>query len=164
MTEFSVFAWNTDEEYVDGSCGFVAPNVEIKIIDVNTGENLSANIDGELCVRGPTLFSGYLKNENATKEAIDSKGWFHSGDVGHYDDTGRLFITDRVKELIKYGMSSVAPVEVEQFLLKNIAVQDVVVVGVQQQIGVQLPRAYVKIRSGYTLTSDELKKYVKGIV
>ena len=88
------------DQIVPGSCGVVIPNTELKIVDVSTGENLPAGKSGELCVRGPQIMPGYLDNKKATKETIKN-GWLHSGDIAHYDENGNIFISDRLKELIK---------------------------------------------------------------
>ncbi|CAG2172992.1 unnamed protein product [Oppiella nova] len=147
-------------QYIAGNLGRPAKNTQMKIRDLTTGESLGPNIDGEICVRGPKLFSGYLNNPLATKEAIDSEGWLRTGDMGHYDEKHRFFITDRLKELIKFGTKQVSPTEVEQFLLTHKCVAEVAVVGVRHETQSQWVRAYVKVRDGMTVTEEELKKYV----
>ena len=87
-------------QIVEGSCGVPVPNTEMKIVDVSTGENLPAHKTGELCIRGPQVMPGYLDNEKATEETI-KKGWLHTGDIAHFDEDGNIFISDRLKELIK---------------------------------------------------------------
>lgn len=72
----------------------------MKIIDLSTGEALPMKEPGEVCFRGPNCFAGYLNNQKSTQETIDKEGWYHSGDVGYYDEAGNLFITDRIKEVI----------------------------------------------------------------
>jgi len=143
-----------------GCVGSVSANTELKIVDLNSGKSLGPNIDGEIYVRGPKMFSGYLNNEIETKNAIDSDGWFHTGDIGHYDEQERLFITDRLKELIKYKAWSVSPVEIESLLLTHKSVEAVVVVGVKHKTDGQLPRAYVKKHS--EVTEEERIKFVEG--
>jgi acyl-CoA synthetase (AMP-forming)/AMP-acid ligase II len=109
------------------------------------------------------MFSGYLNNIEATKETIDSDGWLHTGDIGHYDTNERLFITDRLKEVIKVGTLPVSPTEIEQFLLTHESVAEVAVVGVKHESESQWPRAYVKLKEGKSATEEELKKYVSGL-
>ncbi|KAL1138535.1 hypothetical protein AAG570_008598 [Ranatra chinensis] len=84
-----------------GSAGILVPNTEAKVVCMTTGKDLPPNNQGELYVRGPQVMSGYLKNDEATKEALDSDKWLHTGDVAYYDDEGYFFITNRTKELIK---------------------------------------------------------------
>ena len=144
-----------------GSVGKVQPNMEMKIVDISTGMNLPENKNGEICFRGPTCFVGYLNNEEKTKETIDELGWYHTGDMGYYDEEHNLFIVDRIKELIKYRHWSVAPAEIEEFLQTHPAVEEACVVGVSHVSGTELIRAYVKVRSGHTITKQELTQYVQ---
>ena len=153
-----------DPEYIPGSLGRPAPCVLLKVVDINTGENLGPNIDGEICAKGETLFSGYLNNSSAYEEAFDRKGWFHTGDVGHYDNENRFYITDRLKEIIKFGTKQVSPTELEQLLLTHSSVAEVAVVGVRHKIDTQWPRAYVKTKPDVSVSEEELRKYVSGLI
>ena len=137
------------------------PNMEMKIIDLDSGKNLPTNQNGEICFRGPTCFVGYLNNEEKTKEAIDELGWYHTGDVGYYDEEHNLFIVDRIKELIKFKYWSVAPAEIEEFLQTHHAVEEVCVVGVKHISGTHVIRAYVKVKDGEQTTENELIQYVQ---
>ncbi len=166
MTEFvAVFESPNIEytEYIPGNMGHVSRITELKIVDINTGQSLGPDIDGEICLRGPQMFSGYLNNIEATKETIDIDGWLHTGDIGHYDTNERLFITDRIKEMIKYRAWPLSPTEIEQFLLTHESVAEVAVVGVKHETESQWPRAYVKVKDGKCVTEEELKKYVSGL-
>lgn len=75
--------------------------MSFQIIDVETGANLPPEQEGEICGMGPGLMKGYLKNPEATAECIDAEGWFHTGDLGLYTSNGAIFITGRMKELMK---------------------------------------------------------------
>ncbi len=141
--------------------GFISANTELKIIDLNSSQSLRPNIDKEICVRGPKMFSGYLNNESATQEIIDKEGWLHTGDIRHYDQNERLFITDRLKEVIKIGAVTIAPNKIELFLLTHESVEEVAVVGVKHKT--ESPRAYVKVRKGTKVSEEELKKLVAGL-
>jgi 4-coumarate--CoA ligase len=166
MTEFMPISEYPDLEYTEfipNNNAHVSRNTELKIIDLKTGQSLGPNSKGEICVKGPKMFLGYLNNTKATKETIDSDGWLHTGDIGHYDTNERLFITDRIKEIIKYCGWAVSPVEVEQFLLTHESVAEVVVVGVKHETEHQWPRAYVKVKDGKSVAEEELKKYVSGL-
>jgi 4-coumarate--CoA ligase len=166
LTEFNNLVSSAsieDTDYIPGNVGHVSWLTELKIVDINTGLSLGPNIDGEIWVRGPQMFSGYLNNIEATKETIDSDGWLHTGDIGHYDQNERIFITDRIKDMIKYGVLPVSPSEIEQFLLTHESVAEVAVVGIKHEIEDQWPRAYVKLKEGKSATEEELIKYVAGL-
>ena len=79
---------------------FLLLSIYLFPVDVSTGDNLPENKIGELCIRGPQIMKGYLDNEKATEETI-KKGWLHTGDIAYHDSDGNIFITDRLKELIK---------------------------------------------------------------
>ena len=158
---------DSDIEYIPGNAGNVSEGTEVKIIDIKTGESLGHNIDGEICVRGNKMFSGYLNNEKASKEAFDRDGWYRTGDIGHYDEKERIFITDRLKQVIRIGVDNhyinISPVEIEMFLLTHKSIAEVCVVGVNNKTGTHWPRAYVVIKEGQTVNEYEIQKYVSGI-
>ncbi len=120
LTETSpVIALNTPLRHRMGSVGAPLPNVELKLAE-----------DGELLVRGPSVFAGYWHKPAANAECIDSQGWFRTGDVAHFDADGFLYITDRKKELLKTsGGKLVAPQPIENKLKNNVLVANVALVG-----------------------------------
>ncbi|XP_078349213.1 putative 4-coumarate--CoA ligase 1 [Oculina patagonica] len=126
-----------------GAVGVLLPNLEGKVIDVQTGELLGPNQNGEVCIRGPTIMKGYLNNEKATVESITPDGWFHSGDTGYYDDEGHFYIVDRLKELIKYKGFQVPPAELEALLHSHPNVLDVAIVGIPDDEAGELPKAFI---------------------
>ncbi|CAH1400327.1 unnamed protein product [Nezara viridula] len=85
----------------NSSIGKALANTELKVVDLLTGKSKGPNEEGEICFRGPQMSMGYLNNPEATKEAKDAEGWFHTGDVGYYDKDGFFYIVDRIKEMIK---------------------------------------------------------------
>ena len=104
---------------------------------------------GELWIKGPNVFVGYLNNPEATKNALSHDGYFKTGDVGYQDSDGNFYITDRVKELIKYKGFQVAPAELEGLLASNPIIDDVAVIGVYDPSqATEIPRAYVVLQSG----------------
>jgi 4-coumarate--CoA ligase len=99
---------------------------------------------GELWVAGPNVFKGYWKNKQATEDAITPDGYFKTGDVGFQDKDHNFYITDRVKELIKYKGFQVAPAELEGKLMDHPSIDDVAVIGVNdEEQHTEVPRAYV---------------------
>ena len=104
---------------------------------------------GELWIKGPNVFKGYLNNPEGTKNALTSDGYFKTGDVGHQDKDGNFYITDRVKELIKYKGFQVPPAELEGILLSHPMVNDVAVIGIYvKQQATEIPRAYIVPKPG----------------
>ena len=123
-------------------------------VEVPVGEQ------GEIWIMGPNIFKGYYKNTKATAEAINAEGWYRTGDVGYIDLNNNIFITDRMKELIKYNGYQVSPAQLEGLLLGHPAVNDVAVIGVYSNKRVtELPRAYVVPAKGYS-ASKELEKEI----
>ena len=120
LTETSpVIGVNTTADFRLGSIGKILPNVEARIAE-----------DGELLVRGPSIFSGYWNSPAMTAAAIDAEGWFATGDIGRIDENGFLFITDRKKELIKTSAGKmIAPQPIENRLKADLFVSDAALVG-----------------------------------
>lgn len=148
--------WPEWNKYL-GSVGKLLPNMEAKYMtsgeDGSEPKEVAIGEVGELYVRGPNVFLGYHRNPRATAECLSPDGWFRTGDVGYQDKEGNFYITDRVKELIKYKGFQVAPAELEGMLLDNDAVDDVAVIGVySQEHGSEVPRAYV-VRSAKSKAS-----------
>ncbi|KAK4500821.1 hypothetical protein PRZ48_009013 [Zasmidium cellare] len=138
-----------------GSIGRPVVNVETKIVDISTLAELPANGVGELWVRGPNVFKGYLNNEKATREALTRDGWFRTGDVGYIDERGLCFITDRIKELVKVNGFQVAPAELEGLLTSHPKVKDAAVIGVSSKaLATELPRAYVVLDAGVEKSNE----------
>lgn len=146
----------------DGSIGTVMPFCESIVVDPDTNKALGPNEEGEICVRGPLIMKGYIGDESATKHTIDSQGWLHTGDIGYYDEDGFFFITDRMKELIKYKGLQVSPTELEQILLTHPDIIEAAVAPVPDEAAGELPRAYVVKSPGSTLTEDDVAKFVAG--
>lgn len=137
-------------------------DVEVKIIDPATGEQVAKGMPGELCTRGYLIMKGYYKNEEATKEAIDSEGWLHTGDIAVEDEDGYISITGRIKDMVIRGGENIYPREIEEFLYQHPSVQDVQVVGVPDpKYGEEL-MAWVILKDGETLDAEELRTYCKG--
>lgn len=143
-----------------GACGTVVRNAEMKIIDPDTGDSLSKNKPGEICIRGHQIMKGYLNNPEATAETIDKEGWLHTGDIGLIDDDDELFIVDRLKELIKYKGYQVAPAELEALLIGHQDITDVAVVAMKEEAAGEVPVAFVVKSKDSELSEDDVKQFV----
>jgi acyl-CoA synthetase (AMP-forming)/AMP-acid ligase II len=114
---------------------------------------------GELWIKGPNVFQGYLNNVESTRHALTKDGYFKTGDVGYQDTEGNLFITDRAKELIKYKGFQVAPAELEGLLLACPDVQDAAVIGVDKpERGTEVPMAFIVLARGVKGTEEKAKE------
>lgn len=123
--------------------GRLLPNQTGKYMS-ETGMEVPVGQTGEFWIKGPNVFKGYLNNPAGTANALTEDGYFKTGDVGHQDEQGNFFITDRVKELIKYKGFQVPPAELEGLIASHPKVADVAVVGVyEEEQATEVPRAYI---------------------
>jgi acyl-CoA synthetase (AMP-forming)/AMP-acid ligase II len=145
MTETTVGAAVADRARgsLPGSVGRALPNTSLRVVDPVSGRDLGPNDDGELCVSGPQLMAGYRNRPDATAAMIDPDGWLHTGDLGHIDADGNVFIVDRLKELIKVSGYQVAPAELEALLLTHPAVADAAVISRPDERRGEVPVAVV---------------------
>jgi 4-coumarate--CoA ligase len=129
------------------------------------GEEVAQGEEGELWMKGPNVFKGYLNNPTKTKESFSADGYFKTGDIGYQDRDGNVFITDRSKELIKYNGFQVAPAELEGILMAHPKIADAAVVGVQDDLrATEVPRAYLVLTEGVSRTegtSMEIQSWLK---
>ncbi|MGB6180140.1 MAG: 4-coumarate--CoA ligase family protein [Rhodococcus sp. (in: high G+C Gram-positive bacteria)] len=150
------------------SCGTAVPNTENKIVDPATGEEVSypekgsgkVSDPGELWIKGPNVMAGYLNNDSATAETLDSDGYLHTGDIAVVDDAGCVSIVDRLKELIKYKGYQVPPAELESLLLTHPQIADAAVIGVLDDEGEEVPKAFVVLQQGAELSEAEVMTFV----
>ena len=165
MTELSPVSHLTPPgRWKPGSVGVAAPNTETMIVDPAGGGPLGLDEDGEVWVRGPQVMRGYLNNPSATASTIDADGWLHTGDIGHIDEDGHLFVVDRLKELIKYKGFQVPPAELEAILLTHPAVADTAVVGLPDDEAGEIPVAFVVVKAGHSVSEDAIASFVAGQV
>jgi acyl-CoA synthetase (AMP-forming)/AMP-acid ligase II len=127
--------------------GSICASTTVKIIDDN-GNELGLNQPGELLAKGPQITMGYLGNEEATKATFDKEGYLHTGDQAMIDDEGMITITDRIKEMIKVKGIGVAPAELEDLLLGHEDVEDVAVLGIEDDYSGERPKAYIVRKRG----------------
>ena len=165
MTELSPVSHMTPAGgYKPGSVGVTVPNTETRIVDPLTGEDLGLDSDGEVWVRGPQVMQGYLNNPEATAATIDDDGWLHTGDIGHIDADGHLYVVDRLKELIKYKGFQVAPAELEGILLTHPALADAAVVGLPDEEAGEVPVGYVVPKPDQWASPADIQEFVAGQV
>ena len=142
----------------DGSCGRTIPGT-VRILDEN-GEDASPGRAGEIVVRGPTLFPGYLDDPAANAAAFLPGGWFRTGDLGRLDDEGFLFLTGRMKEQINCGGEKIAPAEVDRRLLDHPAVAEAATFGVpDDELGEDIVAAVV-VQPGATISPRALRAWM----
>lgn len=152
------------------SCGWSMPNTTSRIIDPLTGADIDVprsgvGEPGELLVKGPNVMAGYLHDDAATAETIDTEGFLHTGDLARVDAHGCVYIVDRLKELIKYKGYQVPPAELEATLLSHPDIADAAVVGVvDPDTGEEVPKAFVVTQHGTQLTADQVMDFVAGHV
>jgi long-chain acyl-CoA synthetase len=142
------------------SVGPPVPTVEVKITD-EQGRDLDLGQTGEVCIRGPILMKGYWNKPEATAAAIDEDGWLHTGDIGHVDDEGFVYITDRKKDMIIRGGENIYCVEIENRLVEHPSIADAAVIGVPHpELGEEV-KAVVQVEPGESITEDEVRDWVR---
>ena len=141
------------------SIGLPLPGTDIRFVDVDSKQTMGIGENGELQVKGPQVMSGYFENEEASAEAF-MDGWLRTGDVGHMDQDGYVFLVDRIKDLIICSGFNVYPRTIEEALMAHEAVEEVNVIGVPDEYRGEAPVAYVKLKDGKPATEAELKTFL----
>jgi long-chain acyl-CoA synthetase len=142
-----------------GSIGRALPGVEIRIVDAH-GEDVEEGDPGEIVVRGPNVFRGYWRQEQASAEAF-ADGWFRTGDVGYADEDGYIFLVDRKKDMVIVSGFNVYPREVEDALYRHPKVADVAVIGVPHPYTGEAVKAFVVLKPGENATEEEILDFTK---
>ncbi|MFO1057559.1 MAG: AMP-binding protein [Dongiaceae bacterium] len=141
--------------------GRIHPHIEVKIVD-REGRIVPPGTPGELCTRGYSVMRGYWDDPERTAEAIDAAGWMHTGDLATIDAEGFCNIVGRIKDMVIRGGENVYPREIEEFLYRHPAIQDVQVIGVPDpKYGEELC-AWVRLKPGQALTAEELRAFCQG--
>ncbi|MEZ5572392.1 MAG: long-chain fatty acid--CoA ligase [Halioglobus sp.] len=146
-----------------GSAGQPPLFSDTRIVDDNN-RPLPPGERGEICLRGPNIMKGYWNRPDATADAIDGEGWFHSGDVGYVDEDGFLFICDRLKDMVISGGENVYPAEVESALYKHTAIAEVAVIGLPDDKWGEAVTAIVALHDGHELTLEELREFATPLL
>ena len=164
LTELALSVTAQTETYKKaGSVGVLRAGVRARVIDTKTGKNLGPYQQGELIFKSDNNMLGYIDNDEATRQTIDSDGWLHTGDAGYYDTDGEFFIVDRLKELIKYKGFQVPPAEIEGLLLQHSEVVDAAVIGIPDDAAGELALAFIVKRNGSHVTEHDIITHVAGI-
>jgi fatty-acyl-CoA synthase len=143
--------------------GPALPGFDMRIVDPDTQQVLGAGQPGEIRLRG-RIMRGYYKNPEATAAAFDAEGWFRTGDIGVVDADGDLTFLGRYKEMLKTGGINVAPIEVEQVLLKHPAVREAFVCGVPDPVRDQVVAAVLVLHEGMAVTEEELAAHCRDLL
>ncbi len=165
MTETSPVSFQTSSvdplERRVSTVGRIHPHVECKIVDEN-GQTVAPGVQGELCTRGYSVMKGYWDEPERTADSIDADGWMHSGDLAVIDAEGYCNITGRVKDMIIRGGENAYPAEIESFLYRHPAVQEVQVFGVPDQRMGEEVACWIVPKTGHSATEDEIRNFCRG--
>jgi fatty-acyl-CoA synthase len=160
QTEASPYLTHTlpDDPHPDwiSTVGRAMPQTELKIVDPQTGAILPIGEVGEICARGYSVMKDYFDNPEATRSAIDSDGWLHTGDLGSLDERGYCRVQGRQRDMIIRGGENIYPREVEDVLHMHAAIIGASIVGIPDREWGEVPIAFVQIRSGQEVTDEEL--------
>jgi fatty-acyl-CoA synthase len=139
----------------------VLDDVEVRLVDPETGSVMPAGESGEIQVRGWSVMQGYYKMPEQTAKTITAEGWLHTGDLGIMDEDGRLKFLTRIKDVFRVGGENVAPAEVEDVLHKHPKIKQAQVIGVPDPRLVEVPAAYIILREGEQATAQEIIAWSK---
>jgi len=142
--------------------GRLLPDIEGKIVDPETGEDMPPKTQGEIVTRSECVMKGYYKMPEATEKAIDRDGWLHTGDLGEVDENGYFKVTGRIKDMIIRGGENIYPREIEEFLFKHAKVQDVHVVGIPDKKYGEQVLAAIMLKAGQQATAEEFVEFCTG--
>lgn len=149
------------EEIDYSDVGFPTPNTELKFLCLKSGRPVGSNEQGEVVFRTPSMTRGYYKRPHETAELLDANSWCHTGDVAFYDESGRVHIVERLKEMIKCMDNQVAPAELEDLIMSRCpAVAEVGIVGLPHPDYGEVPTAFVTLKPGQEISEKEIKNIV----
>ena len=151
---------NDNYETIATTSGCAIADVEVKCINQD-GQEVPAGEPGEILVRGYNITQGYFNNPEATQEAIDNKGWLHTGDIGILDDNGYIKITDRSKDMFIVGGFNAYPAEIENILCDHPAISQAAVIGIEDERMGEVAKAYVVLKPNQALDADSLLQWSK---
>ncbi|KAM7302385.1 4-coumarate--CoA ligase 1-like [Ixodes scapularis] len=135
-----------------------------QVMDITSGDSLGPYHSGEVAVHARGVMKGYYGRPEATAEVLSKDGWFRTGDLGYYDAEGRIYVTERLKQMIKCMDNVVTPAELEEMLLAHEAVADAVVVGVPSSKYGEAPTACVVVKHGFEKNLESLATELKELI
>lgn len=166
MTELTGVASHTDpsdpaEERIS-HCGQPYPGIEVEIKNTESGMPCPVGEQGEICVKGFSIFQGYYKQPEENEKAFDEDGWFHTGDLGSLDVKGRIRFHGRLKEVLKVGGENVSPLEIEAWLSTHPEVVTAQVVGAPDARLDEVAAAFIELKVGAQLSEEDILDYCNG--
>lgn len=152
------FLW--DRRRIKGSIGVPWPNTEVRIVSMDDGENMPVGEIGEIIIKGPQVMKGYWNRPEATEDTV-KEGWLYTGDLGYMDDKGYFYVVDRKKDMIIAGGYNIYPREIEEVLYEHPDVLEAVAAGIPDPYRGETVKAYVVLKEGSKITSDDLNQYAR---
>ncbi|XP_040062224.1 4-coumarate--CoA ligase-like 2 [Ixodes scapularis] len=164
-TELSnVISWMPRDTMEHKTIGFPAPDVQMKVVDIDTEKVLGPKEHGELWVKSPTSMRAYYNNPDATAEVITPEGWLRTGDIVYYDETGRFYVVERIKQFFHCMAWQVAQSEIEAVLLSHEAVEEAAVIDVPHPEYGDVAKAFVVLKPSYRVPgrtkTHDLQRFV----
>ncbi len=153
--------WNDSMEVRATTVGHELPDIEVRVIDPETGKECPVGVQGEMCCRGYNIMKGYYKMPEATAEIIDKDGFLHSGDLGVKGEDGNYRITGRIKDMIIRGGENIYPREIEEFLIQMPEIKDIQVAGVKDKKYGEITGAFIILHEGKTLTEQDVIEFCR---
>lgn len=163
LTEYtgSLTIWRSEfDDKKSESKGKSVMYSEMKIVSLETGEELPPYENGEVVCRGPQTFIGYYENEEETNKVLKN-GWYYTGDIGHVDDDGFLYLVDRLRDIIVSNGEKIYSAEIEAVLTKHPAVAEAAVIGVPDAYFGEVPHAYIELKEQAAVTEEELIEFCR---
>ena len=146
--------------HLPGSVGTPQGDIEIHIVGKEGGD-VACGDEGEVCIRSPSVMTGYLSNPDANATAFTSDGFFRTGDYGKRDEKGYMFLTGRIKEFINKGGEKISPVELDNVIAGHPAVTDAVSFAIDDEMYGQDVGVAVIIEDGETMSAKDLQKWMR---
>ena len=167
----SAASFTHEDCYVPESAGLPMPRVNCRIVVPNSAEEVPYYQDGEICFSGPSLMMGYYENSSATDEVIkvhnDGVRWLHTGDLGHIDENGVIYVTGRIKRIIltkgaDNQVTKLFPDRIEKAIYSNPTVDLCCVVGIPDKTRINYPKAFIVLKDDITQSDDVRQSIISG--